>query len=106
MKIAKTSNTIPTLKPADKAPEATVKVTKAGAAIDAGLRNYLSQNLAGLPLGGPLGSVGANTRPSFGAPVTVSPGAELLPLFGVNIFDANAANEQISAISEVLSAPP
>ena len=68
MKLAKDPPILVAYVPESKAPEDTVKVAKAGSAIDTGLRNYLTGSP---PLGGPLGAVGVNPRPSFGAPVTV-----------------------------------
>jgi hypothetical protein len=102
MKLAKDPPIIVAYVPKAKASEETVEVAKAGSSIDSGLRKYLNQNLAELPLGGPLGAIAATPRVSVGSPVPLTPGAELLPLFGVDIFDLDAATEHISAMSEAL----
>src|SRR5580700_358877 len=45
--------------PKPKAPEETVKVAQISSDIDSGMRKYLNRNIAGLPLGGPLGAIAA-----------------------------------------------
>jgi hypothetical protein len=102
MQLAKDPPIIVAYVPEPKASEDTVKVTKAGSDIDSGLRKYLNQNLTGLPLGGPLGAIAATPRVSVGSPVPLTQNAELLPLFGVDIFDLDAATEHISAMRETL----
>jgi hypothetical protein len=92
--------------PKPKAPEDTVKAVKVSSQIDSGLRKYLNQNLAELPHGGPLGAVAATPRVSLGLPVSLTQNAELLPLFGVDILDLDAATEHISAISEAFEGSP
>ncbi len=105
MQLAKDPPIIVAYVPDAKASEDTVKVAKAGSDIDSGMRKYLNQNIAGLPLGGPLGAIAATPRVSVGLPVPLTQNAELLPLFGVDIFDLDAATEHISAMSDALSAP-
>lgn len=102
MRLAKDPPIIVAYVPDAKTSEDTVKVAKAGSNIDSGMRKYLNQNLTGLPLGGPLGAIAATPRVSVGSPVPLTQNAELLPLFGVDIFDLDAATEHISAMSEAL----
>ena len=91
MKIGKPLPTIP-------AQKSTVKA--ASPDLDAAVRNYLAGNSAGIPFGASLGAAHVNSRFTLGAPVSISPSAELLP-----IFDANGAADHISAAVEALQAP-
>ena len=105
MKLAKDPAVITAYVAKPKTPEDTVEVPQASPEVDAAVREYVRRIAAEARSGVPLGAVSTTAGLSFGEPITVSPHTELIPLFGVNIFDANAANEQISAISEALSAP-
>jgi hypothetical protein len=87
--------TIPALEP-----EKRVEAVKVRPAIGGGLQDYLKQNPSGVPLGGPLGWVGAGAGLSLGAPVMVGRGLEFLPLF-----NPNSAADVMSAVSEAAESP-
>lgn len=91
--------------PKAKAPEETVQVAKASPEVDAAVRGYVKQMGAEALSGVPPAQASTNPRLSVGAPVSIDQHTELLPLFGVDIFDANAATEHISGISEILESP-
>jgi hypothetical protein len=96
MRIAKTpSPTIPAL-----APEKRMEAVKVRPAIDAGLRDYLKQNPSGIPLGGPLGQIGATSGFSLGPPVLVQRNLEFLPLF-----NPNSVVDLMSAASAAAESP-
>jgi hypothetical protein len=90
--------TIPAL-----AREKSVEAVKVRPNIGAGLQGYLKQNPSGIPLGGPSGSVAASAGLSLGAPVLVSPGFELRPLFNSNRA-GDVAVDIISVVSAARSA--
>jgi hypothetical protein len=87
--------TITPLTPAGKKP----KPAELSPIIRGALSDYLKQNAAKYPLGG-LGALGFKPQLTFGAPVSVTPYADLLP-----IFDVNGATEHISAAVEAANAP-
>ena len=96
MKIAQTpSPTIPALEPEKK-----VEAVKVRPNVDAGLRDYLKQNPSGVPLGGPLGQIGATSGLSLGSPVLVDRNLQFLPLF-----NTNSAVDLISAASAAAESP-
>jgi hypothetical protein len=91
--------------PKPKAPEKTVEVAKASPEVEAAMREYVKRIGAQVLSGVPLATASADPRLTVGAPVSINQHTELLPLFGIDIFDANAATEHMSAISEALEAP-
>jgi hypothetical protein len=96
MRIAQNqSPTIPAL-----APEKKVEAVKVRPAIGDGLRDYLKQNPSGVPLGGPMGQIGATPRFSLGSPVLVDRNLEFLPLF-----NPNSAVDLMSAVSAAAESP-
>jgi hypothetical protein len=105
MKLAKDPAVITAYVPKPTTPEETAEAAQASPEVDAAVREYVRRIAAETRSGVPPGAVSTTAGLSVGSPVPITPNAELLPLFGVNIFDANAANEQVSAISEALSAP-
>jgi hypothetical protein len=105
MKLAKDPAVITAYVPKPKTPEESAQVAQASPEVDAAVREYVRRIAAETRSGVPLGAVSTRAGLSVGSPVPITPNAELLPLFGVDIFDVNAANDQVSAISEALSAP-
>jgi hypothetical protein len=81
--------------------EKRVEAVKVRPALDAGLQDYLSQNPTGVPLGGPSGWVAASGGISLGAPVLLSPGFELLPLFNSN----GALNKVMESLEQLPELP-